>query len=184
MRIRGKCLDRPNQATATIVRAMPGADGDAAVERFDVLLTALPMGWLRLLRARGLADWPTPKKEYVKDDEGRPLFNKDNTAVTQDKTDDPKYQHALMKVGRRQRAVTLAEYLRCDENVTWEAKPPTNEASGEDAKKAWIDYAESLAAEIEASGLTDEEVQSLLDIGQKLGSRIDVEDRLKDFLSM
>jgi len=149
-----------------------------------VLLTALPMGWLRLLRSRGLSDWPQPKKEYVKDDEGRPLFNKDGTAVTQDKMDDPKYQHSLMKVGRRQRAVTLAEHLRCDENVVFDAKPPQGDGADDETKKAWIAYAEALAAEIEGSGLTDEEVQSLLDIGQKLGSRIDVEDRLKDFLSM
>lgn len=111
-------------------------------------LQPLPLGFHRRLRERGLLP-PLPPHRLVRDSTGRPLRDESGLAATSADPQDPQYRADLERYHQRVAVLAVAESLRADPDVAFDAAPPTA-----DDPAAWTAYADALDAELEAAGFT------------------------------
>lgn len=178
MKIGGKKLVNRNAISLTLRR--PG-EGDT-VEEFTVIVTALPMGWDSRFRPAGLMDTPRPPKKVPRNESGAVVVNPiTKKADLIEDREDPAFVAEAARWWDRRQALLLREYLSEDKGVQFDAKEPEGpEAANKDA---WANYADALAREVVASGLTNTEVAEIIRVGESLETSINLREALTDFLS-
>lgn len=140
MHLRGQPRATPFTQTVTL----PRPDGSD----WSFTLSPLPLGFHRRLRSRGLLP-PTPPSRLVRDSSGRPLRDESGQAITTVDTTDRRYLAELELYHQRVAVLAVAEALRADPDVVFDAPPPADDSSD-----AWTRYADALHAELEAAGFT------------------------------
>lgn len=140
MQLRGQNRATPFTQTVTL----PRPDGDG----WSFTLQPLPLGFHRRLRTRGLLP-PSPPARLVRDSSGRPLRDETGQVVTAADTTDRQYLAELELYHQRVAVLAVAEALRADPRVAFDAPPPAA-----DVPEAWTQYADALHAELEAAGFT------------------------------
>lgn len=133
-----------------------------------LLVTPLPSGWRARLSAVGILVWPTAPKKPLKDGKRYVTGSNGRVEVVADETD-PEYIAGTSKVINRMQALNLAEVLRNETTVEFEHKKPTT-----DDKEAWATYADGLVEEVRGSGLTDGEIEMILQFAASLGTSVDI----------
>lgn len=146
----------------------------------DVTLkvSALPFGWREKIEATGAIDVPAPPKYILRKPDGRPEKGTDGIVLQGRNEDDPEYVKARNASDSRRLALRLAEHLRDEPAVEFEAKPPVTKD-----KDAWVAYADAIYAEVTSSGLTESEIGLILQAGNMASLDVDVEKVSEDFLS-
>jgi hypothetical protein len=91
--------------------------------------------------------------------------------------DDPEYIKARNKFTRRCEALTLVEYLRDEASVEFEAQRPQG-----DEKNEWLAFADDVLKELAETGLTDDDVGTILRAGDAASRGIDLKESANDFL--
>ena len=170
MKIHGQPLTEKNHIVANLRR------GEST---YQLILGALPMGWIEKCRVRGLLDYPEPPKKILRD--GKQILRDPSTnkAAVEEDRDDPAYLEKLREINKRINAITLAEHLKSDPSVEFEASVPET-----DDPALWRAYGDQLAAELmdPETGFTDDEVDALLNRAATLACRVKFEEATKDFL--
>lgn len=169
MRIAGKELVTVTTVDVPISR--PG---------FDAVLKVSPFspGLNQKLTKVGLNQTvPAPRKPVMNGPV--PFKRADGNVQTYEDDMDPVYTAKMSQVFARKRAVQLANALRNDPTVEFDAKPPATKDP-----KAWEQYADALLAEIcnESTGFFDSEVADILDAAIKGKVEVDTEAAKDQFL--
>ena len=140
MKISGRTIDQIVSQPVLLPR--PGS------EPVLLQLTPLPLGFHQRLRDRGIVP-PTVPSRIGRDSQGRPLRDAQGTAILVRDPQQPEYLLELERYHQRVAVLAVAEALRADENVTFDAVLPRSHDADE-----WRQYADTLFAEMERSGLT------------------------------
>jgi len=170
MKINGKSLTIKNQTVLVLKRGE---------EEFPLTISPLPAGWSEMCRVRGLLSFPNPPKKAV---EVKGKIERDpvtKRAVYEDDTNDPAYRETLAKISLRYDVICLAEHLRNDSTVQFDAKRPDT-----DDPKAWAEYGNALCLEVcdPDCGFTDKEIEEITRQGSKLECRFDIQAATDAFL--
>jgi hypothetical protein len=173
LKIAGKTLATRNTKCVHLVRGE---------ERYPILVCALPPGWEGKMRAIGLFNNPPKPKIAAKEKiPGSGLFVKDSAGnvIYEEDRQDPVYRDAITKFSNRIQAIRLAEHLSMDPTVQFDSVKPQSTELAE-----WLAYGDALAQELESpeGGFTDGEIEEILNVGDKLGSSIDLTAGVGHFL--
>src|SRR5690606_38156045 len=100
-------------------------------------------------------------------------------AIYEDDFNDPKYREEVAKISLRYDVVCLAEMLRNDPSIKFDAVRPST-----DVPKEWLEYGDKLCHEVcdPEVGFTDSEIEGITKVGQSLACRINVEAAVDSFL--
>ncbi len=170
MKIGGKALVSRSKEKVVLVR---GAD------RFEMVITSLPVGWHDVVTTQRLIQ-PVPPDKFVTDKDGNYIRMANKTVQSKPDLQDPVYREKIDVWQRRYNSLAICDLLREDETVTWDVVPPdAKSASGAE----WEAFADRLTDELNAAGFTDTDVEQILMLGQEISSSVDVEGALKRFLS-
>lgn len=170
MKIAGKALVKRTKAEVTVVR------GD---DRFEMVITSLPVGWHDMVVSRRLIQ-PVPPEKFVMDASGQLVRNANKTVQTKPDYTDPEFRRKSDVWQCRYNSLAVCDLLREDETVAWESAPP-DEKSG--SPEEWEAFADGITLELNAAGFTDTDVQQILTLGQEIASSVNIEGALKRFLS-
>jgi hypothetical protein len=141
-----------------------------------VICSASP-GFQIRMKLNGLLDYPKPPIDFKrKPGSNDLLLDGARNPIEVELTDDPEYQDKTALVNKRIRALRLREHLQDDPNVEFDSVQPT-----ENNREQWAAYADSLADEITAFGLSDEEITVIIHRGSMLNNGIDTKAVLDSF---
>lgn len=172
MKIKGaeNLFTKPSTATVVIRRGEDSA---------TITVTAPSRRFYAKLREKGLLEYPEKKLVEKKAPTGAPL--KINGEIQYEEVEPPGYQEAVSTFNGRLLALRLRDVLRADQSVEFDVVEPSQEASKED----WLKYADTLSASItqDGSGLTDDEISTLLEVAEALSDQISVDEAMESFLS-
>lgn len=170
MKIAGKALVKRNKAEVTVVR---GED------RFEMIITSLPVGWHDMVLSQRLIQPVAPEK-FVTDASGQVIRNANKTVQTKPDFADPKFRRKSDIWQGRYNSLGVCDLLREDETVVWESVPP-DEKTG--SPEEWEAFADGITVELNAAGFTDTDVEQILGLGREISSSVNIEGALKRFLS-
>lgn len=175
MKIAGKKFEVTNQKTVRLKRTA----ANEAEQEIVLIVSPLPMGYNVKYRPTGLATEPRVPIRYEKTEGGRVLTDEDGDPIGVPDYQDERYQKKSSAYSRRLMAIQMVEILRNDPNVEWETAAPSIKRQDGDTEDKyqndWMEYATSIATEIEDAGFTDSEVAYLIKSASQL--ELDTEDK-------
>ena len=136
MKIKGSA--EQNELTTEVTLPRPGG------ENLRLRIQPLPLGFQRRLQEHGV-EMPLPPRRVARDSTGKPLRDERGEAVFYQDEQDRGYRLALDLFHQRVAVLIVAESLRGEPDVEFEAKPPMGSNSD------WCDYADRLYQELEAA---------------------------------
>lgn len=148
MKYQGQTLK--DDATQTIVLERPCG------RSLELTIQPLPLGFHRMLCQRGIVA-PTPPKRVARDSNGKPLRNADGTAVLISDDQDTDFRTKLELFHQRVAVLIVWQGLQVDQNIEFEAQPPTEEHAN------WIDFADALYQELENASFYSGDILYLCD---------------------
>lgn len=165
MKIQGKTLSAVPTEALNIIRGQE----DAVV----VTVAAPTPNVIAQWQKAGITP-PVAPLDIARDAEGN--FIKEGSVVQRVRNvDDPDYKEKVNTYIKRTLALQVADALRMDENIEWDATNTENLGA----------YADALYLEINdpESGFYDAEITAILNTSEALQETVKVSDKVRDFLS-
>lgn len=161
----------------SIVRNSAAIELKAGGDSVTLTLTAVPLGWRDRIQKIKTFEIPEAPREPLKNSSGKIVKGEDGLALVVRNDGDPAYVAKLAKIGLRLKTLKVYELLRNDPQVKFDAKEPEGD---EDAE--WSMFCDEIIEELKAFGITEEELNIIEAVGDKLSTRIDMEQLKKHFL--
>lgn len=134
-------------------------------------MSPLPLGFHRRLRDLGVVAPQAPVK-VARESSGKPLRDGNGLAVMMADERDLAYRSELELYHQRVAVLAVAEALRDDPDVTFDAVPPERTAE-KGISSAWLDYADAVYDELGQAGFTDGDLIRLCDEVCRLSNLLD-----------
>jgi len=154
---------------------------------YNLSVSPLPMGWYQRMQHVGMMEYPQTPVSPLKDRDGKLVVNPESRKIELvDNDNDPNYIRKLTNVNRRLTAIKVYYHIKDDPAIEFESVEPSYSENGkvEKAKDRWEDFANKLLAEFEEAGFTEQELGYITQVGEKIARMSDVEEGMKDFLSI
>lgn len=159
MRVHGEEL------SATFTRSVSLARPDGS--SLALTLRPLPLGFHRRLRGCGIVP-PQPPVRVAREVSGQPLRDSHGHALTLRDESDPAHLAALELYHQRVAVLAVAESLKADAAVQFDAREPMALEA-----EAWSGYADALFQELEQAGLTAGDLAHLCSYVSRMSRLID-----------
>jgi hypothetical protein len=159
MRVHGEELS--GSFTRSILLSRP--DGSTLA----LTLQPLPLGFHRRLRSCGVVP-PQPPVRVARESGGQPLRDGNGHALTLRDETDPAHLAALELYHQRVAVLAVAESLKADGSVQFDAREPAATDG-----TAWAAYADAIFAELERAGFTAGDLAHLCSYVSRMSRLID-----------
>lgn len=147
-------------------------------EQIEFRVAPLPFGWQDKIDGTRVLEHPIPPKTVMRDAKGMVVKDEKNQGVVVEDRDNPEYKQKVQQLFNRRLMLQIAEMLRDDDSVVFDTPAPKDDSTAE-----WVRYADGLYAEVQDSGLTDNEISEIIQAGMDASLKIDIDEAKVDFLS-
>ena len=168
MKIRGK--EKAGSNTAIVTFARTGGN-------IEVVVSPVRLGWYSKVHSEKRLTIPEPPVKPKRDDMGLPII-RDGVTVTEEDRRNPEYRATLQNQNKRMTALNFVEVVRNDNDIEFEASLPDSPETSD-----WEAYADAIWSELNDFGLTDEEVDRVIEVASDLSGANSLEDAANHFFS-